>query len=74
MSQFEPKLTVDEVRKEIEATWHAAHKQILAMRAEIARLKLEITALKTYLNEEIPSFHKHYPQILDKTIQQVPPE
>jgi hypothetical protein len=74
MSPFGPKTPVDEVRKEIEATWDAAYKRILAMQAEIDRLKLEITALKKCLDSEVPTFQKRYLEVLEEIIQQMPPE
>lgn len=64
----------DELRKEIETTWDVAYKRMLAMQAEIDRLKLEITALKTCLGEESPRFHNRYSQTLEEILSRVPPE
>ncbi len=46
----------------------------LELRVQIDRLRLELTALKAFLNAANPTFAEQFPQILADTIQNIDPE
>jgi hypothetical protein len=51
-----------------------AEQRLLDMRAEIDRLRLELSAVRQFLGMVYPSFEEQFPQILSRTIQEVNPE
>jgi hypothetical protein len=48
--------------------------RFLELRVELDRIKLEMTALKTFLGSVFPSFSEQFPQILERTVQEIDPE
>ena len=68
------KSEVDELRKEIEATWDAAYRRMLTLQADIDRLKLELEALRKALEERSPGLEERYALILEDTLEKTPPE
>jgi len=74
MTTDTPNQPIDELRQEIETTWDTAYNRMQTLQVEIDRLKLEITALKTYLREESSAFHTRYAEILDEILRRLPPE
>jgi hypothetical protein len=51
-----------------------AEQRLLDLRAEIDRLRLELSAVRQFLGMVYPSFEEQFPQILSRTIQEVNPE
>ena len=49
-------------------------RRLLDLRAELDRLKLEMTAMKAFLAAANPSFAEQFPQVLARTIAEVDPE
>lgn len=74
MKELEIRQQIDKLTQQIDATWTAADKRLVALRAEVDRLKLENVTLRELLKAEIPSFEKRYAEILDQTIEKIPPE
>lgn len=65
---------VNRLRKDLSLSSEQTEKQMLELRVELDRVHLEIVALKTFLGAAYPSFSEQFPQILEKTIQEVDPE
>jgi len=65
---------VNRLRKELSLSSAETEKQLLELRVELDRVRLEVAALKTFLSAAYPSFCEQFPQILEKTIQEVDPE
>lgn len=74
MNDTAVKEMVARLRKEVGLTGAETDKQILDLRVEVDRLKLELLALKTFLGTAYPAFREQFPQILAETIQEVDPE
>jgi hypothetical protein len=41
---------------------------------EIDWMKLDLAAVKTFLGSAFPSFSEQFPQILERTVQEIDPE
>jgi hypothetical protein len=65
---------INRLQKELSLAGAATDKKLLELRVEVDRLRLEMTALKTFLCTAFPSFEEQFPQILARTIQEVNPE
>jgi predicted translin family RNA/ssDNA-binding protein len=49
-------------------------KGLLDLRGEIDRLKLDIAALRAFLENALPDFGERFPEIYEKTMLEVNPE
>jgi hypothetical protein len=48
--------------------------RLLELRAEIDRVRLEMAAVRTFLDSAFPSFAEQFPLILARTLKEVNPE
>jgi hypothetical protein len=74
MKELELQEQIKHLTREVEATWTTVDKRFLKLRAEIDCLKLEVISLKELLKTEIPSFEERFSNILNETLERVPPE
>ncbi|MFO7965934.1 MAG: hypothetical protein R6U50_18550 [Desulfobacterales bacterium] len=74
MNDRTEKKRLDDLEKEIETTWDAAHRRLLELRARVDRLETEIMVLKRFLADEDPSFDKRFSRMLQETLDQFSPE
>lgn len=74
MNELAVKEMVERLRKEVAVAGAQTDGRLLDLRVEVDRLRLELTALKTFLGTAFPAFREQFPQILAETIQNVDPE
>jgi hypothetical protein len=74
MSQNLPPEPLARLQREIRMLGDETDKSLLELRVEVDRLKLEVAALKTFLETAFPAFSEQFSQILARTIQEVDPE
>lgn len=74
MNQVALEEQLSRLEKEIRLGGAEVDERFLDLRADLDRLHLEMTAVKTYLETAFPTFREQFPQILARTIQEVNPE
>jgi hypothetical protein len=74
MNQVALEERITRLEKELLRGGVQADQQLLALRADIDRLRLELSAVRQFLGVVYPSFEEQFPQILSRTIQEVNPE
>jgi len=62
------------LRREQKMAGEAADAQMLELRVEVDRLKIEVSALKSFLAAANPSFAEQYPEVLSRAIEEINPE
>jgi hypothetical protein len=62
------------LEKELRLGGEQAENRFLELRVEIDRMKLDLAAVKTFLGSAFPSFSEQFPQILERTVQEIDPE
>jgi hypothetical protein len=62
------------MQKEIEATVSILKEAKLDLTAAVDSLKIEIEALKTYIERHHPDFAESYPKLKEEAIQAIDPE
>lgn len=65
---------LERLQKERKLAAAETDRQLLELRVEVDRLKLELAALKSFLAAANPSFAEQFPQVLARTIEEVNPE
>lgn len=74
MNQVALEERIARLEKELLRGGAQAEQQLLDVRADIDRLRLELSAVRQFLGIVYPSFEEQFPQILSRTIQEVNPE
>jgi hypothetical protein len=74
MNQVALEERIARLEKELLRGGMHAEQRLLDLRADIDRLRLELSAVRQFLGVVYPSFEEQYPQILSRTIQEVNPE
>jgi len=65
---------IDRLNNELRLLGDYHKKQLLDLRGEVDRLKLEIASLRMFFEEALPGFADRFPEIYRKTIQEMNPE
>lgn len=74
MNQVALEERIMRLEKELLQGGRQAEQRLLDLRAEMDRLRLELSAVRQFLGVVYPTFTEEYPQILSRTIQEVNPE
>jgi hypothetical protein len=74
MNQVALEERIARLEKELLHGGSHAEQRLLDLRAEIDRLRLEVSAVRQFLGVVYPTFAEEYPQLLSRTIQEVNPE
>lgn len=74
MNQVALEEQVSRLEKEVRLGGNQVDERFLELRADLDRLRLEMTAIKKFLGDVNPSFRELFPQILERTIETVNPE
>lgn len=65
---------IDRLRNELTALSDYHKKRLFDMRGEVDRLKLEMAALRIFLEEAFPDFTERFPRLYRKTMEEMNPE
>jgi hypothetical protein len=74
MNQIALEEQISRLEKELRLGGSQVDERFLEFRAELDRLRLEVAAIKNFLATANPSFRESFPQILERTIEEVNPE
>jgi len=62
------------LQRELKMAGGTTDGQMLELRVEVDRLKIEVAALKSFLAAANPSFAEQFPEVLSRTIEEINPE
>lgn len=65
---------VDRVSRELRVSGDLTDARLIEMKADLDQIKLEIAALSRFLEREIPSFARDFPEVREKILREVNPE
>lgn len=65
---------IEELESELRLSGEFTNRRLLDMKAEMDRLKLELTVLARFLEREMPSFTRDFQSIREEVFQEVDPE
>ena len=65
---------IDRMGTELRLSGDLTDSRIMEIKIEIDKLKLEIAALKGFLEQTLPTFARTYPDIKDEIFREVNPE
>lgn len=65
---------LDRVSRQLSLAGDANDARFIEMKAEIDKVKLEIAALNSFLEQAIPSFARDFPVVREKIFREVNPE
>jgi hypothetical protein len=74
MNQVALEEQITRLEKEIRLGGTEVDQRFLELRADVDRLRLEVVAIKKFLEDVNPSFRELFPQILERTLAEVNPE
>ncbi|MFA5517257.1 MAG: hypothetical protein WDA20_13330 [Desulfuromonadales bacterium] len=74
MNQMALEKQITRLQKEIRLGGSEVETRLLELRAEVDRVRLEMSAVKLFLGAAYPAFNEQFPQILARVVAEVNPE
>ncbi|MBE0595770.1 MAG: hypothetical protein IH614_00710 [Desulfuromonadales bacterium] len=74
MNQVALEEQLSRLEKEVRLGGGAVDERILELRGRLDRLRLEVRAIRTFLETAFPAFREQFPQLMERTIEEVDPE